>query len=310
MNNRLSVKHILGVEQLTLEDIRLILDTAEALKEILDRPIKKVPPLRGSTVVTLFFEPSTRTRLSFELAAKRLSADTVSVSAATSSVLKGETLLDTVKNVEAMRPDILVVRHSSSGAPHFLARHLTGCSVINAGDGINQHPTQALLDLFTVRERLGRVKGLKIAILGDILHSRVAHSDIRIFKAMGAHVFVSGPASLLPIGLEALGACVTTKVEEALASADVVMLLRLQKERQGRSLIPSEREYANFFGLVQERCLNLASDAILMHPGPINRGVELTSELADSQQSVILNQVTNGVAVRMAILSLLWADRS
>lgn len=307
--NRLSVKHILGVEQLTLDDIRLILDTAEALKEILNRPIKKVPPLRGSTVVNLFFEPSTRTRLSFELAAKRLSADTVSVSAATSSVLKGETLLDTVRNVEAMRPDILVLRHSCSGAPHFLAQHLSGCSVINAGDGINQHPTQALLDLFTVRERLGRVQGLKVAIVGDILHSRVAHSGIRIFHAMGAKVVVSGPASLLPLTLKELGAEVTYSVDEALDGADVVMLLRLQRERQGMALIPSEREYASFFGLIHKKCLNLAPNAIIMHPGPINRGVELSPELADSVQSVILDQVTNGVAVRMAVLSLLWADR-
>lgn len=307
--NRLSVKHILGIEQLTVEDIRLILDTAEALKEILDRPIKKVPPMRGSTVVNLFFEPSTRTRLSFELAAKRLSADTVSVSASTSSVLKGETLLDTVRNVEAMRPDILVLRHSASGAPYFIARHLANCSVINAGDGINQHPTQALLDLFTVRERLGRVQGLKIAILGDILHSRVAHSDIRIFHKMGARVVVSGPSNLVPMEVKELGAEVTYRVDEALANADVVMLLRLQKERQGRPLIPSEREYAHFFALVQERCLHLAANAIIMHPGPINRGIELSSELADSAQSVILDQVTNGVAVRMAILSLLWAER-
>ncbi len=308
--NRLSVKHILGIEQLTIDDIRLILDTAEALKGILNRPIKKVPPLRGATVVNLFFEPSTRTRLSFELAAKRLSADTVSVSAATSSVLKGETLLDTARNVEAMRSDILVLRHFYSGAPYFLAQRLKGCSVINAGDGINQHPTQALLDLFTVRERLGRVKGLKITILGDIMHSRVAHSDIRLFHAMGAHVVVSGPANLLPLTLKALGAEVTYSVDEALDGADVVMLLRLQLERQGAGLIPSGCEYANFFGLVHKKCLNLAPNAIIMHPGPINRGVELSSELADSAQSVILDQVTNGVAVRMAILSLLWADRS
>lgn len=299
--------HILGIALLSAEDIELILDTADALKEILDRPIKKVPPLRGKTMVHLFFEPSTRTRLSFELAAKRLSADTVGISASASSVVKGETLIDTARNIEAMRPDVVVLRHPHSGAPHLIAQHLQA-SVINAGDGINEHPSQALLDLFTVRERLGRIAGLRVAIIGDIAHSRVARSDILAFTKLGARVVVCGPATLMPPWIEVLGAEVTLQVDEALDRADVVIVLRIQKERQGRALIPSLREYACCFGLTAERVRLAKGGAIIMHPGPINRGVEITPEVADGPYSVILNQVTNGVAVRMALLSLLMSS--
>lgn len=299
--------HILGIALLSAEDIELILDTADALKEILDRPIKKVPPLRGKTMVHLFFEPSTRTRLSFELAAKRLSADTVGISASASSVVKGETLIDTARNIEAMRPDVVVLRHPHSGAPHLIAQHLQA-SVINAGDGINEHPSQALLDLFTVRERLGRIAGLRVAIIGDIAHSRVARSDILAFTKLGARVVVCGPATLMPPWIEVLGAEVTLQVDEALDGADVVIVLRIQKERQGRALIPSLREYACCFGLTAERVRLAKGGAIIMHPGPINRGVEITPEVADGPYSVILNQVTNGVAVRMALLSLLMSS--
>lgn len=299
--------HILGIALLSAEDIELILDTADALKEILDRPIKKVPPLRGKTMVHLFFEPSTRTRLSFELAAKRLSADTVGISASASSVVKGETLIDTARNIEAMRPDVVVLRHPHSGAPHLIAQHLQA-SVINAGDGINEHPSQALLDLFTVRERLGRIAGLRVAIIGDIAHSRVARSDILAFTKLGARVVVCGPATLMPPWIGVLGAEVTLQVDEALDRADVVIVLRIQKERQGRALIPSLREYACCFGLTAERVRLAKGGAIIMHPGPINRGVEITPEVADGPYSVILNQVTNGVAVRMALLSLLMSS--
>ncbi len=297
-------KHILSIADLSKEDITFILDTAEPLKEILERPIKKVPALRGRTVVHLFFEPSTRTKLSFELAAKRLSADTVSVSASTSSVVKGETLIDTARNIQAMCPDIVVLRHPHSGAPHLIARHLKA-SVINAGDGTNEHPSQALLDVLTVREKKKDIKGLKVAIIGDIAHSRVAHSDIIAFSKLGAEVVVSGPATLMPPYVEALGAKVVLRVDEAVRGADVVMALRLQRERQGRMLIPSLREYAKEFGIDDKRVKLADSEAIIMHPGPINRGVEMTSDVADGISSVILDQVTNGVAVRMALLSLL-----
>ena len=307
--NRISSRHILSISDLMHQDIELILDTADSLKEILARPIKKVPPLRGRTVVNLFFEPSTRTRLSFELAAKRLSADTVSVAAAASSVVKGETLIDTARNVEAMRPDVIVLRHSCSGAPHLMANYVKTAAVINAGDGMNEHPTQALLDLFTVKEHFGRLSGLKVAIIGDIAHSRVAHSDILAFTKMGADVFVSGAATMFPVMIETMGARVVPRPEEAIEGADVVMALRIQKERQGgRSLIPSVREYAAVFGLTSERMRLAKPGAIVMHPGPINRGVEMAPELADGPYSVILDQVTNGVAVRMAILSLILPE--
>ncbi len=302
--NRLSSRHVLGIEHMTVRDVELVLDTADALKDILDRPIKKVPPLRGRSVVHLFFEPSTRTRLSFELAAKRLSADTISVSAAASSVVKGESLLDTALNIEAMRPDIIVLRHPLSGAPHFLARHVDA-PVINAGDGTNEHPSQALLDLFTVRECFGRIAGLRIAIIGDIAHSRVAHSDIRAFGKMGAEVTVCGPGTMMPPHVDALGARSARGVEEALDGADVVMVLRIQKERERRALVPSVREYAQLYGITRERLRLASPDVKLMHPGPVNQGVELAPDVFNDSRSVILDQVTNGVAVRMALLSLL-----
>ncbi|OPL17196.1 MAG: aspartate carbamoyltransferase [delta proteobacterium ML8_D] len=308
--NRFTAQHILGIYSLSPDEITLILDTAESLKDILERPIKKVPPLRGKTVVHLFFEPSTRTRLSFELAAKRLSADTVSISASTSSVLKGETLIDTARNIEAMRPDVIVMRHPQTGTPHLIAKYVKS-AVINAGDGINEHPSQALLDVFTVRQHLGHIDNLKVAILGDIIHSRVAHSDILAFTKMGAKVVVSGPATMLPSRqTEVLGAKVVLKMEDALKYADVIIALRIQKERQGQSLIPSLREYALFFGLSPDKLRLAKSGALIMHPGPINRGVEMAPEVADGPYSVILDQVTNGVAIRMALLSLLLTKGS
>ena len=304
---KLRSKHILGISHLSAEEISFILDTAESLKEILDRPIKKVPPLRGRTIVSLFFEPSTRTKLSFDLAAKRLSADSVSISAKTSSVVKGETLIDTVRNIQAMRPDIIVIRHSMSGAPHLISRYIDA-SVINAGDGTNEHPSQALLDLYSVREYFGHIEGLKVTIVGDIAHSRVAHSDILGFNKMGAEVTVCGPATMIPPHVEGLGCKVNLNLKEAVKEADVVIALRIQKERQGRSLIPSEREYSTVFGISRELMSYLKDTAILMHPGPINRGVEMSSEVADSERSIILDQVTNGVAIRMALFTLLLAD--
>jgi len=301
---RFQHKHILGIEELSAKDIGFILDTAESFKEISQRPIKKVPTLRGKTVIHLFFEPSTRTRLSFEIAAKRMSADTFNISASTSSARKGETLIDTAKNLTSMNPDIIVIRHSSSGSPHLLAQHIKA-SVINAGDGTHEHPSQALLDMMTVREKKGKIEGLKIAIVGDISHSRVAHSNIIGFTKMGAQVHVSGPATLIPAGIKQLGAIVCHRVEDAVADADVVMALRIQKERQFDPLLPSLREYAAFFG-INRTLLKLAKpDAIIMHPGPINRGVEMTFDVADGEQSVIMDQVTNGVAVRMALLYLI-----
>jgi aspartate carbamoyltransferase catalytic subunit len=297
-------RHILGIEELSANDIGFILDTAESFKEISQRPIKKVPTLRGKTVIHLFFEPSTRTRLSFEIAAKRMSADTFNISASTSSARKGETLIDTAKNLTSMNPDIIVIRHSSSGSPHLLAQHIKA-SVINAGDGTHEHPSQSLLDMMTVREKKGAIGGLKIAIIGDISHSRVAHSNIIGFTKMGAQVHVSGPATLIPAGIKQLGAIVCPRVEDAVADADVVMALRIQKERQLDPLLPSLREYAAFFG-INRTLLKLAKpDAIIMHPGPINRGVEMTFDVADGEQSVIMDQVTNGVAVRMALLYLI-----
>lgn len=302
--NTLSNKDLLSINQLNNETIKLILDTAESFKEVSTRDIKKVPTLRGKSVITFFYEPSTRTRISFEIAAKRLSADTVSLSASSSSMVKGETLIDTARNLQAMNPDIIVIRHSSTGAPHLIARHLKA-GVINAGDGINEHPTQALLDLFTMRERKGRVEGLKVAIIGDISHSRVARSNILGLSKMGAEVTICGPPTMIPEKAESLGVKVEYNPRDAVRGKDVIMVLRIQLERQGKSLFPSLREYAVHFGINGEVLRNAKDDAIIMHPGPVNRGVELSADVADCARSVILDQVTNGVAVRMAILYLL-----
>ncbi|MFH1952704.1 MAG: aspartate carbamoyltransferase catalytic subunit [Pseudomonadota bacterium] len=297
-------KDLLGMGDLSVEEITLILDTAESLKAISERDIKKVPTLRGKSVVNFFYEPSTRTRTSFEVAAKRLSADTFSLSASTSSMVKGETLLDTARNLQAMNPDLIVLRHSSSGAPHLLAKEVKA-GIVNAGDGINEHPTQALLDLYTIREKKGRLKGLKVAIIGDISHSRVARSDIIGLTKMGAEVTVSGPPTMIPVGIEALGVRVVHDPAQAVRKKDVLILLRIQLERQSAVLFPSIREYASFFGLNKEILRSANEDVIVMHPGPLNRGVEITSEVADGPYSVILDQVANGVAVRMAVLYLL-----
>ena len=286
------------------EEISHILATAASLKEISARPIKKVPTLRGKTVVTVFYEPSTRTRMSFEIAAKRLSADTLNLTVAASSAVKGETLMDTAHNLEAMQPDLLVIRHPASGAPHYLARRLK-CGVINAGDGLHEHPTQALLDILTVQEAKGRLDGLKVVIIGDIAHSRVARSDIAAFIKMGSQVTVAGPATMLPPFLSSLGAKVTYSLEEAVAGADVIMMLRLQLERMGQMFLSTLREYSRFFGLAPRHLKLAQPDVIIMHPGPLNRGVEISPEVADGAHSVILEQVTNGVAVRMAMLYLL-----
>ncbi len=297
-------KHILGIEQMTKEDIQLILDTADAFKEINTRDIKKVPTLRGKTIINAFFEASTRTRLSFEIAGKRLSADTVNISGSTSSVVKGETLEDTAKNIEAMAPDIIVIRHGHSGAPHYLAERV-GCSIVNAGDGAHEHPSQALLDLLTMRDHKGRIEGLEVAIVGDITHSRVARSDIYALTRMGAKVRLCGPGTMLPPGIERLGNVeVFTNMREAIKDADVVMMLRIQLERQSNIMLPSLREYARFYGLNPTNVKLAKPDAIIMHPGPMNRGVEISSLVADGAQNVILDQVENGVAVRMALLYL------
>ena len=301
---RLAKKDILDMESLSVGEIQYILDTAETLKEISTRPIKKVPTLRGKTVIHFFYEPSTRTRTSFEIAAKRLSADTVSISASTSSIVKGETLVDTAKNLEAMNPDAIIVRHRAAGAPHILAR-LSHASVINAGDGMHAHPTQALLDMMTVREKRGTLAGLRIAIIGDVAHSRVARSNIVGFVKMGAKVVLAGPATMMPLGVETLGARVTYHVQEAIKDADVVMVLRIQKERQQAFVFPSEREYAQCYGLTQEKLDGAKEGVLIMHPGPINRGIEISPEVAEGPYSVILEQVANGVAIRMALLFLL-----
>lgn len=315
-------KDLLGIEQLSVEEIQLILDTADSLREISTRPIKKVPALRGKTIINLFFEASTRTRTSFEIAAKRLSADTVNISASTSSVVKGETLADTAKNLQAMAPDVIIIRHSCSGAPHYLAR-ICEASIINAGDGAHEHPTQALLDASTMLQHKKTLQGLRVAIIGDIAHSRVARSNCLLLGKMGAHVTVCAPPTLLPLEFEKMitravpdpenpgrgnapGTLrVTHRMEEALAGADVVMMLRLQLERQQEAFFPSVREYFRHYGLSCQRMKQAKPDAIIMHPGPMNRGVEIASDVADGPYSVILNQVTNGVAVRMAILFLL-----
>ena len=300
----LSQRHLLGIAELTPGEILLILDTAVAMKEVGQRAIKKVPTLRGQTVANLFFEPSTRTRTSFEVAEKRLSADTLSIAVSTSSVVKGETLIDTVHNIEAMSPSMIVLRHASSGAAHLLSR-VCGARIINAGDGMHEHPTQALLDAFTIREKKGRLAGLKVAIIGDLLHSRVLRSNVLLLTRLGAEVWVCGPATLIPPGLEALGVHVTTRVEEAVADADAVMMLRIQLERMQGHFFPSLREYFLMFGLTEQRLALARPDCLVMHPGPINRGVEIASEDADGPQSVILEQVANGIAVRMAVLFLL-----
>jgi len=298
-------KHLLGIEELSEEEILLILDQAKGFKEVLERPIPKVPPLRGKTIVTLFCEPSTRTRTSFELAAKRLSADTISVAAASSSFQKGETLKDTARNIEAMKVDMIIIRHSAAGAAHFLARSVDA-SVVNAGDGAHEHPTQALLDAFTMREKLGRFKGLNVSIVGDIAHSRVARSNIWALTKLGANVTVCGPKTMMPVEIEKMGARVTYDIKEALEGADVLNILRIQLERQKEPLFPGTREYIKCFGINREKLKKYAKkDIVIMHPGPINRGVELSDDVADDEYSVILDQVTNGVAVRMAVLFLL-----
>jgi aspartate carbamoyltransferase catalytic subunit len=301
---KLKNKDILGIKELSVEEITLILDTADSFLEVSTREIKKVPTLRGKSVINLFYEASTRTRTSFEIAAKRLSADTINISASTSSVVKGETLIDTAKNIEAMNPDIIVIRHSAAGAPHMLASLLRQ-SIINAGDGAHEHPTQALLDMMTIRSRKGRIAGLKVAIVGDISHSRVARSNIHGLTKMGAHVFVAGPATMLPRNIESLGVVAYSRIEEAIKDADIVMMLRIQTEREKQNLFPSLREYAQHFSLNRKNIALAREDCIVMHPGPLNRGVEISPDIADGPHSVILDQVTNGVAVRMALLYLL-----
>lgn len=300
----LSTKHILSVRDLSHQDVELILKTADNLKEISKRPVKKVPALRGKTVVLCFFEDSTRTRASFDLAAKRLSADTLVFSTSGSSLSKGESLLDTVRNLEAMNPDSLVVRHRLSGIPHLLAKEVS-CPVINAGDGWHEHPTQALLDLMTILQAKKKVKGLNIAILGDILHSRVARSNILLLTKMGATVTVAGPASLIPPDITQYHVAVSYDIRKVIPQADVIMMLRIQRERQAECLFPSLREYARFFGLNKETMREAKKDVVILHPGPVNRGVEIAPEIADGPHSVILDQVTNGVAIRMALLYLL-----
>lgn len=296
--------HLLGLEDVSAQDIESILDTAESFREVLERPIKKVPALRGQTIVNLFFEPSTRTRISFELAEKRLSADSVNFSSSGSSVSKGETLKDTARNIEAMSVDTLVMRHPAAGAPHYLAANLD-TRVINAGDGFHEHPTQGLLDIFTMARTLGRIKGLRVAIIGDIAHSRVARSNIWGLRKLGASVAICGPSTLMPAEVEKMGVDVHWRVEEAVEGADVVMVLRIQLERQKDALLPSLREYARVFGVNLSNLKHANEGAIVMHPGPMNRGVEIAQDVADGPFSVILQQVTNGVAVRMAVLYLL-----
>jgi aspartate carbamoyltransferase catalytic subunit len=301
---RLHSKDLLGTHELSAEEITLILDTAEAMRPIGERQIKKVPALRGRMVVNLFFEASTRTRFSFETAEKWLSADALSFAAKGSSVEKGESLLDTARNLQAMAPDLIVIRHSCPGVPHFLARNLRA-GVVNAGDGAHEHPTQALLDALTIRRRFGRLEGLRVAIAGDITHSRVARSNIWLLTRMGASVVVCAPPTLLPPRVEEMGVEATTDLDAALEGADIVMMLRMQLERQGESLFPSTREYFKRYGLTAERLSRARPEAVVMHPGPMNRGVEISSEVADSDRSLILQQVSNGVAVRMAVLYLL-----
>jgi aspartate carbamoyltransferase catalytic subunit len=297
-------KHLLDIQSLSPEEITTVLDTARAFKSVGERAIKKVPALRGKTVVNLFVEPSTRTRISFELAAQRLTADVINFSAEASSLKKGETLKDTAKNLEALNADIIIIRHSATGAPHFLARFLNS-SVVNAGDGAHEHPTQALLDTFTIREKKGKIAGLNVTILGDILYSRVARSNIWALRKLGANVTLCGPSTLVPKTFEQMGCKVTHNVEEAIADADIINLLRIQHERQRKTMFPSIGEYTSLFSLNRARLGLTRPDAVIMHPGPINRGVEIDSDIADCERSVILEQVTNGLAVRMAVLFLI-----
>ncbi len=306
---RIERKDLLGIENLTRNEIEIILDTAETMKEISERAIRKVPYLRGKTVVNLFFEPSTRTLASFALAEKRLSADSFNLSGSSSSALKGETLLDTVRNLEAMKIDFVVIRHAMSGAAYFIAERLEA-SVINAGDGTHEHPTQALLDLLSLKERLGNIKDKKVLIVGDILHSRVARSNIWAFKKMGAKVSLCGPPTLMPYKIENMGVEVSYNLDEAIQDMDVIYVLRIQKERQRGGLLPSLREYIELYGITLERFENAKDDVVIMHPGPINRGIEIDPRVADGTNSIILDQVTNGVAVRMAILYLLSGGKS
>ncbi len=305
---QLSVPHLLGIKDISAEDIRLIFETADNFKEVINRPIKKVPSLRDITIANVFFENSTRTRLSFELAEKRLSADVINFSSSNSSVKKGETLLDTVNNILAMKVDMIVMRHSSPGAPHFLSRHIKA-NIVNAGDGTHEHPTQALLDTFSIREKLGSVEGKKVVIIGDILHSRVALSNIFALQKLGAEVMVCGPNTLLPKYIRELGVKVELDVDKALQWCDVANVLRIQLERQQMKFFPSLREYSLYYGLNKARLQKLDKEIVIMHPGPINRGVELSSDVADAENAIILDQVQNGVAVRMAVLYLLAANR-
>jgi aspartate carbamoyltransferase catalytic subunit len=301
----LSSRHLLGLQGVSKEDILSILDTAITFREVLDRPIKKVPTLQGKTVVNLFYENSTRTRISFELAEKRLSADTVNFSLSTSSVSKGETLKDTIRNIEAMKVDMVVVRHSVPGSPLFLTK-VCDSNIINAGDGAHEHPTQALLDMYSIREKLGKLEGVKVCIVGDIAHSRVAMSNIFGLKAVGAEVSVCGPSTMIPRNIEELGVKVLYNIDEAIQENDVLNVLRIQLERKAREYFPSIREYSNYFGITEERLEKIGKeDILILHPGPINRGVELSSGVADGMKQIILKQVTNGVAVRMAVLYLL-----
>lgn len=300
----LSSRHLLGLQGVPKEDIQLILDTAITFREVLERPIKKVPTLQGKTIVNLFYENSTRTRISFELAEKRLSADSINFSVSTSSVSKGETLKDTIKNIEAMKVDMVVVRHAAAGTPLFLTK-VCNSNIINAGDGIHEHPTQALLDMYSIREKLGRLDGLKVCIVGDIAHSRVALSNIYGLKTMGAKVSLCGPSTMIPRFIEELGVDVITNIDEAIQENDVLNILRIQLERKAREYFPSIREYTKYFGITRERLEKSGKDIVILHPGPINRGVEIASDVADGPNQIILNQVTNGVAVRMAVLYLL-----
>lgn len=302
--SQLSTRHLLGIKDITAEDIQLIFETADNFKEVLNRPIKKVPSLRDITIANIFFENSTRTRLSFELAEKRLSADVVNFSSSTSSVKKGETLIDTVNNILSMKVDMVVMRHSSPGAPHFLAKNISA-NIVNAGDGTHEHPTQALLDAFSIREKLGDVAGKKVAIIGDILHSRVALSNIFCLQKLGAEIKVCGPTTLMPKYIESLGVKVEHDVEKTLKWCDVANVLRIQLERQQIKYFPSLREYSIYFGINKKMLDRLDKEIVIMHPGPINRGVELNSDVADSEHSIILQQVENGVAIRMAVLYLL-----
>jgi len=306
--NKLSTEHLLGIKDITKDDIQLIFETADYFKEVINRPIKKVPSLRDTTIANVFFENSTRTRLSFELAEKRLSADVINFSSSSSSVKKGETLLDTVNNILAMKVDVIVMRHASPGAPHFLSKHIDA-HIVNAGDGTHEHPTQALLDTYSIRERLGEIAGKKVAIIGDILHSRVAMSNIFALKKLGAEVMVCGPITLIPKYIEKLGVRVELEVEKALQWCDVANVLRIQLERQRIKYFPSLREYSLYYGIDKQLLQRVGREIVIMHPGPINRGIELSSDVADAGNAIILDQVQNGVAVRMAVLYLLVGSR-